>query len=110
VLFVALLALLVFGIVAIFVSIPHANVIWFAVAQLIPPALQLLIQGAAAMRQISVRPLFAPREAQSTDWASARAEVWLAVYHGDERPSRASYVRAARSITFGPGVLKPSLR
>lgn len=41
----------------------HANVIWFAVAQLIPPALQLLIQGAAAMRQISVRPLFAPREA-----------------------------------------------
>jgi O-antigen/teichoic acid export membrane protein len=41
----------------------HANVIWFAVAQLIPPALQLLIQGAAAMRQFSVRPIFAPREA-----------------------------------------------
>ncbi len=41
----------------------HSNVIWFAVAQLIPPALQVLIQGAAAMRQISVRPLFAAREA-----------------------------------------------
>lgn len=41
----------------------RAAVIWFAVAQLIPPAVQLLIQGAAAMRHISVRPLFAPREA-----------------------------------------------
>ncbi|GAB1812022.1 oligosaccharide flippase family protein [Mycobacterium sp. MUNTM1] len=41
----------------------RADVIWFAVAQLIPPAAQLLIQGAAAMRHISVRPLFAPREA-----------------------------------------------
>jgi O-antigen/teichoic acid export membrane protein len=41
----------------------HSNVIWFAVAQLIPPAVQLLIQGAAAMRHISVRPIFAPREA-----------------------------------------------
>lgn len=41
----------------------RADVIWFAVAQLIPPAVQLLIQGAAAMRHISVRPLFAPREA-----------------------------------------------
>lgn len=40
----------------------HANVIWFAVAQLIPPAVQLLIQGAAAMRHISVRPIFALRE------------------------------------------------
>jgi O-antigen/teichoic acid export membrane protein len=39
------------------------GVIWFAVAQLIPPAVQLLIQGAAAMRHISVRPLFAAREA-----------------------------------------------
>ncbi|OBJ54188.1 flippase [Mycobacterium sp. 1423905.2] len=41
----------------------RADVIWFAVAQLIPPALQLLIQGVAAGRQISLRPVFAPREA-----------------------------------------------
>jgi O-antigen/teichoic acid export membrane protein len=41
----------------------QADVIWFAVAQLIPPAVQLFIQGSAAMRQISVRPIFAPREA-----------------------------------------------
>ncbi|MBW0016732.1 MAG: oligosaccharide flippase family protein [Mycobacterium sp.] len=41
----------------------HADVIWFAVAQLIPPALQLLIQGTAAARHISLRPVFAPREA-----------------------------------------------
>ncbi|OBF70953.1 teichoic acid transporter [Mycobacterium sp. 852002-51613_SCH5001154] len=41
----------------------RADVIWFAVAQLIPPALQLVIQGTAAMRHISVRPVFAPREA-----------------------------------------------
>lgn len=41
----------------------RADVVWFAVAQLIPPAVQLLIQGAAAMRHISVRPIFAPREA-----------------------------------------------
>jgi len=41
----------------------RADVIWFAVAQLIPPALQLLIQGAAARRHISLRPVFALREA-----------------------------------------------
>ena len=41
----------------------RADVIWFAVAQLIPPALQLVIQGSAAARQISLRPVFAPREA-----------------------------------------------
>jgi O-antigen/teichoic acid export membrane protein len=41
----------------------RADVVWFAVAQLIPPALQLLIQGAAAARHISLRPIFAPREA-----------------------------------------------
>lgn len=40
----------------------RSDVIWFAVAQLIPPALQLLIQGAAAIRHISVRPVFAARE------------------------------------------------
>ncbi|WP_297776786.1 oligosaccharide flippase family protein [Mycobacterium sp.] len=41
----------------------RADVVWFAVAQLIPPALQVLIQGTAAMRHISVRPIFALREA-----------------------------------------------
>ena len=41
----------------------RADVVWFAVAQLIPPALQLLIQGAAAAWRISLRPIFAPREA-----------------------------------------------
>lgn len=46
-----------------FLVAAHSDVIWFAVAQLIPPAVQLLIQGAAAMRHISVRPLFTAREA-----------------------------------------------
>jgi O-antigen/teichoic acid export membrane protein len=41
----------------------RADVIWFAVAQLIAPALQLLIQGTAAARHIALRPIFAPREA-----------------------------------------------
>nr|CRL69245.1 colanic acid exporter [Mycolicibacterium komanii] len=41
----------------------HADLIWFAVAQLVPPLLQLLIQGYAAMRHVSVRPVFARREA-----------------------------------------------
>lgn len=41
----------------------RADVIWFAVAQLIPPALQLLIQGTAAARHISLRPVFSRREA-----------------------------------------------
>jgi O-antigen/teichoic acid export membrane protein len=50
------------GLVAFLVA-ERSSVIWFAVAQLIPPALQLLIQGTAAMRHISVRPIFAPREA-----------------------------------------------
>lgn len=40
----------------------RADVVWFAVAQLIPPALQLLIQGGVAARQICLRPVFAPRE------------------------------------------------
>lgn len=40
----------------------HADVVWFAVAQLIPPAVHLLIQGTAATRHVSVRPIFAPRE------------------------------------------------
>ncbi|ORW02961.1 flippase [Mycobacterium kyorinense] len=40
----------------------QADVIWFAVAQLIPPTLQLLIQGTAAARHISLRPIFSARE------------------------------------------------
>jgi O-antigen/teichoic acid export membrane protein len=40
----------------------RADVIWFAVAQLIPPAVQLLIQGTAAARHISLRPIFSLRE------------------------------------------------
>ncbi|GBG40076.1 O-unit flippase [Mycobacterium montefiorense] len=50
------------GMVAFLVA-QRADVVWFAVAQLIPPALALLIQGTAAMRHISVRPIFARREA-----------------------------------------------
>lgn len=38
------------------------DVIWFAVAQLIPPAVQLLIQGAAAARHIKLRPVFSASE------------------------------------------------
>ncbi len=40
----------------------RADIVWFAVAQLIPPALTLLIQGTAAARQVSLRPIFAWRE------------------------------------------------
>jgi O-antigen/teichoic acid export membrane protein len=40
----------------------HADIIWFAVAQLAPSAVQLLIQAVAASRHISVRPVFSPRE------------------------------------------------
>ncbi|MDM4140384.1 MULTISPECIES: flippase [Mycobacterium] len=46
-----------------FLVAARSNVIWFAVAQLIPPAIQLLVQGTAATRHISVRPIFALREA-----------------------------------------------
>ncbi|WP_082930088.1 flippase [Mycobacterium sp. 1164966.3] len=42
----------------------RADVIWFAVAQLLPPLLQLLIQGTAAAQHISLRPAFAPQEAK----------------------------------------------
>lgn len=48
--------------VALFVA-ERADVIWFAVAQLVPPVLQLLIQGRSATRHVSVRPIFAFREA-----------------------------------------------
>jgi O-antigen/teichoic acid export membrane protein len=40
----------------------RADIIWFAVAQLIPPGLALLIQGGAAARFISVRPVFSLKE------------------------------------------------
>lgn len=41
----------------------RVDVIWFAVVQLIPTTLQLLIQGRAARRHVSLRPIFAAREA-----------------------------------------------
>lgn len=40
----------------------QAGIIWFAVVQLIPPVVQLLIQGVAAARHISLRPVFSTRE------------------------------------------------
>ncbi|MGH3968299.1 MAG: oligosaccharide flippase family protein [Mycobacterium sp.] len=40
----------------------RADIVWFAVAQLIPPVLQLLIQGAVVSRQVSLRPIFAWQE------------------------------------------------
>ena len=42
--------------------VSHAGIIWFAVAQLIPPAVQLVIQGAAASRHIRLRPVFSRTE------------------------------------------------
>lgn len=43
----------------------NADLVWFAAAQLIPPAMQLVIQGFAASRHISLRPVFALRETAS---------------------------------------------
>lgn len=40
----------------------RADIVWFAVAQLIPPAIALLIQGSAAARHISLRPVFSLKE------------------------------------------------
>ena len=42
-----------------------ADVVWFAVVQLIPPAVQLVIQGVAAGRIISWRPVFSIAESRS---------------------------------------------
>jgi O-antigen/teichoic acid export membrane protein len=42
--------------------VSNADVIWFAVANLIPSLFALLIQGFAASRHISLRPVFSPRE------------------------------------------------
>ncbi|KAA0023863.1 oligosaccharide flippase family protein [Antrihabitans cavernicola] len=41
----------------------HGELVWFAAVQLVPPAVQLVIQGVAASRILSVRPVFAMREA-----------------------------------------------
>ncbi len=40
----------------------QADIIWFAAAQLIPPAIQLVIQGVAASRHISLKPVFSLSE------------------------------------------------
>jgi O-antigen/teichoic acid export membrane protein len=42
--------------------VSHADVIWFAVANLIPSLFALVIQGVAASRHISLRPVFSARE------------------------------------------------
>ncbi|MET4611302.1 O-antigen/teichoic acid export membrane protein [Rhodococcus sp. PvR044] len=52
------------GATAYLVSI-GADVIWFAVVQLIPPAVTLVIQGAAAARIHSWRPVFSLAESRS---------------------------------------------
>jgi O-antigen/teichoic acid export membrane protein len=46
------------------VSLVHfeQSIVWFAVAQLIPPAVQLTVQGVAASRHISLRPVFSATE------------------------------------------------
>lgn len=46
-----------------FLVAERADVIWFAVVQLIPTTLQVLIQSSAAARHVSLRPSFALREA-----------------------------------------------
>jgi O-antigen/teichoic acid export membrane protein len=51
------LLIIIFALVA-----SHADVIWFAAANLIPSLFALLIQGVAASRHISLRPVFSPRE------------------------------------------------
>ena len=40
------------------------DIIWFAVAQLIPPVVQLVVQGTAAAQRISLRPLFSVAESR----------------------------------------------
>ena len=52
------------GVIAWLVS-SHANIIWFAAAQLVTPAVQLVIQGVAASRHISLRPVFSREETVS---------------------------------------------
>lgn len=45
-----------------FLVAERTGVIWFAVVQLVPTVLQVLIQVSAAGRHVSLRPIFAPRE------------------------------------------------
>lgn len=45
-----------------FLVAARADIVWFAVAQLISPTLTLLIQGTAAARHISLRPIFSWKE------------------------------------------------
>jgi O-antigen/teichoic acid export membrane protein len=40
----------------------HANVVWFAIVQLMPPLVVLVIQGAAAARIMDWRPIFSAAE------------------------------------------------
>ncbi|WP_019970709.1 flippase [Mycobacterium sp. 141] len=40
----------------------HAGIVWFAIVQLVPPAVVLIIQGAAATRMINWLPQFSLRE------------------------------------------------
>lgn len=40
----------------------HAHLMWFAVVQIIPPAVQLIVQGIAASRIIDCRPVFSLSE------------------------------------------------
>ena len=49
------------GVIA-WLVVSHADIIWFAVAKLIPSLFALLIQGVAASRHISLRPVFSTRE------------------------------------------------
>ena len=53
-----------FGFIAWLVH-SQASIVWFAAAYLIPPAIQLVIQGVAASRHISLRPVISPRETLS---------------------------------------------
>lgn len=64
--------------VVVWLVTSHTGVIWFAAAQLIPPAVQLLIQGAAASRHISLRPVFSPREVGSL-LRESRAQMGVVV-------------------------------
>ncbi|WP_158166247.1 flippase [Mycolicibacterium smegmatis] len=45
------------GATAVLVAV-HADIVWFAVVQLVPPAVVLLIQGRAAARMVDWRPVF----------------------------------------------------
>jgi O-antigen/teichoic acid export membrane protein len=46
----------------VFLVSSRADIIWFAVAQLIPPAIQLVVQATAASRHITLKPVFSMSE------------------------------------------------